>query len=113
MKNVKIVLMLIVSIFIISCESTTVQDIQPVVTNPTYNANIKSIFTAKCTSCHSSSGSQYPALGNYDQVRDAVENGSVLCRIQNQCGEVMPPEGKMQQTFIDMVGNWKDQGYVQ
>ena len=113
MKNVKIIMMLMVGILIVSCNSTTIQEIQPVVENPTYNANIKPLFTAKCTSCHNAGGSQYPALANYDQVVDATENGSLLCKIEDQCGDVMPPNGKMQQVFIDMINNWKTQGYAQ
>lgn len=116
MKKIKIILVLTIVLagyLIISCDTTTIQEIQPVVTNPTYNVNIKPLMTAKCTSCHNSSGSQSPALGTYDQVKDAIENGSVLCKIEDQCGSVMPPSGKMPQVFIDMVNNWKNQGYVE
>jgi len=115
MKKIKIILVLSVVLagyLIISCDTTTIQEIQPVVTNPTYNANIKPIMTAKCTSCHSANG-EHPALTNYDQVKDAIENGSVLCKIEGDCGSVMPPSGKMLQVFIDMVNNWKNQGYVE
>lgn len=102
-----------VGVLIVSCESTTIQEIQPVVTNPTYNANVKQVFDSKCVSCHTASGNQFPPLGDYNQVKDAVENGNVLCRIQDQCGNVMPSSGKMQQVFIDMIINWKNQGYVE
>jgi len=115
MKKVKIILVLTIVLagyLIISCDTTTIQEIQPVVANPTYNTNIKPLMTAKCTSCHSTNG-QYPALANYDQVVDATENGSLLCKIEDQCGEVMPPNGKMLQVFIDMINNWKTQGYAQ
>lgn len=113
MKKVKIIFMVLVGIVIASCDSNTIQEIQPVVTNPTYNANVKQVFSAKCVSCHTASGNQYPALANYNQVKDAIENGSVLCRIENQCGDIMPPSGKMSQTIIDMINNWKNQGYVE
>ena len=115
MKKIKIILVLTVVLagyLIISCDSSTIQEIQPVVTNPTYNANIKPLMTAKCTSCHSSNG-ENPALTNYAEVIDAVENGGVQCRIQNECGSIMPPSGKLPQVFIDMVNNWKEQGYVE
>ena len=115
MKKIKIILVLSVVLagyLIISCDTTTIQEIQPVVTNPTYNENIKPLMTAKCTSCHSANR-ENPALTNYSQVKDAIENGSVLCKIQNDCGDVMPPSGKMPQVFIDMVNNWKTQGYVE
>ncbi len=112
MKKITIITLVIVGIVIGSCESTTVQEIQPVVTNPTYNSNIKPIFAAKCVSCHSANG-ESPALTNYAEVKDAMENGDVQCRIEHLCGEVMPPSGKMQSVFIDMINNWKDQGYVE
>jgi hypothetical protein len=50
---------------------------------------------------------------NYTEVKDAIENGSVLCKIQNNCGDVMPPSGKMSQGLIDMIISWKNQGYVE
>ena len=115
MKKIKIILFLTIVIagyLIISCDSTTIQEIQPVVTNPTYNTDIKPLMTSKCTSCHSANG-ENPALTNYAEVKDAIENGSVLCKIQNNCGDVMPPSGKMSQGLIDMVINWKNQGYVE
>ncbi|MEO5776107.1 MAG: cytochrome c [Flavobacterium sp.] len=112
MKKIKIILVALVGVLIVSCDSTTVQEIQPVVTNPTYNSNIKAIMSAKCVSCHSSNG-QNPALTNYAEVKDAIENGSLECRIQNDCGAIMPPSGKMPQVFIDMINNWKVQGYVE
>ena len=86
MKKIKIILFLSVvltAILIESCDTTSIQEIQPVVTNPTYNANIKPIFSAKCVSCHSSNG-ENPALTNYAEVKDAIENGSVQCKIENE-----------------------------
>ena len=97
---------------IVSCESNTIQEIQGVVTNPTYNTNIEPVMTAKCTGCHSA-GAQFPALDSYADVKEAVQNGSVICRIDDQsCGSVMPQEGKMPQATIDMIKLWKDQGYL-
>lgn len=112
MKKVKIILIFLVAVLVVSCDSNTIQEIQPIVTNPRYNANIKPIFSAKCVSCHGSNA-QNPPLNNYAEVKDAIENGSVLCRIQGECGEVMPPSGKMPQGLIDLINNWKDQGYVE
>ncbi len=113
MKKVKIIVIALVGIVFVSCDSNTLQEIQPVVTNPTFNANIKPIFDSKCVSCHTASGSQYPALADYSQVKDAIENGVVICRIENGCGAIMPPSGKMSQSLIDMINNWKNQGYVE
>ena len=115
MKKIKIILFLTILLagyLIISCDSTTIQEIQPVVTNPTYIKDIKPLMSSKCTSCHFANG-ENSALTNYAEVKDAIENGSVLCKIQNNCGDVMPPSGKMPQVFIDMIINWKNQGYVE
>ncbi|HNP32524.1 MAG TPA: hypothetical protein PKN96_04480 [Flavobacterium sp.] len=115
MKKIKIILVLSVVltwVLVISCDTTTIQEIQPVVTNPTYNTNIAPLMNAKCVSCHSTNG-QYPALTNYDEVKEATENGDLQCRIANSCGSIMPPSGKLPQVFIDMVNNWKLQGYAQ
>ena len=112
MREVKTIMIALVGILLYSCESNTIQEIQPVVENPTFNDNIKPIFNSKCVSCHGIN-EQNPPLTNYDQVKDAIENGNVLCSIQNECGEVMPPSGKMPQTIIDMIINWAAQGYVE
>lgn len=113
MKTKIFFLVLSLVVIFTSCESNTYSELEPIVENPTYNANVKKVFTAKCVECHSASGNQYPPLENYNQVKDAIENGQVLCRIQDQCEEVMPKSGKMSQTIIDMIINWKNQGYVE
>lgn len=113
MKKIKIVLLFLIGVLVVSCESNAIQEIQPIVTNPTYNANIKGIFSAKCVSCHNASGGQNPPLANYGQVKDAVLNGDVLCRIQGECGGVMPTSGKMPQVFINMIDTWQQQGFVE
>lgn len=113
MKKVIILLVLISGMLIVSCESNTTQEIQGVVTNPTYNANVAAVFTAKCIGCHSA-GAQYPDLDTYANVKDAIQNGTVICRIDDLAcgGDVMPTDGKMDQNIIDMIKLWRDQGFV-
>ena len=112
MKKVIVFLMMLTigSVFI-SCESATYSDIS-VVANPTYAANIGPIVKSTCAGCHSS-GNQYPDLENYVQVKEATENGDLLCRIdQSQaCGRVMPQSGSMPQSTINMFKLWATQGY--
>jgi hypothetical protein len=43
MKKLKLVFFAISSLLIVSCESTTIQDISGVVTNPTYNEHVKPV----------------------------------------------------------------------
>ncbi|MBY0485632.1 MAG: hypothetical protein K2P85_00335 [Flavobacteriaceae bacterium] len=114
MKKVIIFLMAVGSLLTVSCESNTYGEVS-VVTNPTYRDNIGPLFTAKCTGCHKN-GDQLPDLQTYDEVKDAIVNGNVICLIDNpgECffSGYMPPTGRMQQTTIDMVKLWKDQGFV-
>ena len=115
MKKIKIILFLtfvLAGYLTISCDSTTIQEIKSVVTNPTYNTDIKPLMTTKCTSCHSANG-ENPALTNYAEVKNATQNGRLLCRIKGNCDEVMPPSGRLPQPIIDMVDLWKSQGYIE
>ena len=98
-------------VFMASCQSNTIAEISPIVTNPTYVANIKPIFDSQCTSCHSN-GDRFPDLTTYAKVRDAVENGNVLCRINGSCGGIMPQSGKMSQVVLDEITTWKNLGYI-
>ena len=100
-----------------SCDSGTYEEISKI-TNPTYEANMKSIFTSNCTSCHSENGTQQsPYLTTYVEVKDGIENGVVLCIIDNpeDCfySDIMPPAGRMPQTTIDLIKLWQTNGYVE
>lgn len=112
MKIIKPILILICATFVVSCNSTTYDEISVPVTNPTYTTNIEPIIKANCTSCHSDS--QYPNLTNYSEVKDATQNGSLICRIdQSQsCGGVMPQGGAMPKHAIDLIILWNTQGCI-
>lgn len=111
MKKRIVFLIISIGLFFASCESNAYGDIS-VVTNPTYNANIGPIIAATCAGCHSGN-SQYPNLENYNQVKEAAENGNLLCRIDQSesCGSVMPQSGAMPQSTINMFKLWASQGY--
>lgn len=92
-----------------ACESNSYQEISQVVANPTYIKDVEPIIRSTCTGCH---GSQFPSLESYAEVKDAIENGKLICRIDDQsCGAVMPQQGKMPQAIIDMIKLWRDQGF--
>lgn len=116
MKKVIIPIVSIIGVLVASCDSKTYEDISTV-TNPTYTKNIAPLMSSKCTNCHSlnSSSDQQPYLTTYAEVRQQVENGDVLCIIDNpqDCfySDIMPPEGRMPQATIDMMNLWKEQGY--
>jgi len=111
MKKIKIFLMLISAAFVVSCESTTYDQISIPSTNPTYTINVGPVIKANCSGCHSG-GSQFPNLENYAQVKEATQNGNLLCKINGTCGSVMPTNGKMSQGTIDMIQLWSSNGYI-
>lgn len=110
MKKIKIVVVAISGFFLVSCESSTVQDISVAVKNPTYNANVREVMTSKCTGCHSN-GNQFPNLQTYLEVKDAAEIGSLLCKLEATCGGIMPPEGSLPQATITMINKWATNNY--
>jgi hypothetical protein len=113
MKKINIVLMILASVFIVSCESNTYNEISVTTANPTYTSNIKPVIQSNCISCHAGN-SQFPNLETYSEVKLATQNGILICRIdQSQaCGSIMPPSGPMPQTTIDMFLLWQQQGCI-
>ena len=108
MKIFKIVLVVISGLFLVSCESSTIQDITVAVKNPNYVSDIAPIFSAKCASCHSANG-QSPPLNNYTAIKNAYN--SYLCKIEGSCGSIMPPEGALPSATITMIKAWKESGF--
>ena len=104
---------ILISSLLVSCESNTYEEIAGVVDNPTYEANVKNIMNDKCNSCHNPEYGQEPYLQTYTLVKEACENGSLLCKIDGSCGSIMPTEGKMPKARVDIIQNWALQGYIE
>ena len=113
MRIVKFLSVLIlVCIFIFSCESSTYEEISIKVDNPTYTTKIQSIIQNNCLSCHSQVGGEFPTLETYSQVKNSASVGNMICRIDNQsCGSVMPQSGRMPQANIDAIKKWVANGF--
>lgn len=93
-----------------ACESSTFEEASGIVTNPSYNKNVKPIMTNNCTGCHN--GVDEFSLLTYEEVKDNTQNGNLLCRIKGTaCGEIMPPTGKMNTTRIAIIENWAANNY--
>jgi hypothetical protein len=116
MKALKIsfILIIVAAYTWTSCETTTYEEISAdKIDNPTYTANVKAIISNNCLSCHSKVGDQYPEMESYEQVKDAVQKGDVICRIDTQsCGEVMPQQGRMPQININIIKQWVNTGFT-
>ena len=113
MKAIKIsILVLILCCVGFRCDTSTYDEIAGNAEKPTYTANIKSIINNNCLGCHSDAVGQYPTMETYVQVRDATNNGNVICRIDDQsCGAVMPQSGRMPQININAIKKWVANGY--
>lgn len=104
--------MLISVAFVVSCNSSTYDDISVNYTNPTYTRDIEPIMKENCTSCHNSS-IQTPSLTTYKEVINAASKSKFLCVIQAINCITMPPTGKMSQNNIKLISLWITQGYKQ
>jgi len=115
MKKIQAILLVMFSgILFVSCDSTTTQDLSPVVTNPTYTTNIAPVMETNCVSCHSG-GNQFPDLDSYSAVKSAADGTNtteLLCKIDGSCGSIMPPSGAMPNATINMIKLWAQQGYA-
>lgn len=115
MKKLKFILIIMFSgVLFISCDSTTTQDLSPVVTNPTYTANVAPVISTNCVSCHSG-GNQFPDLDSYANVKAAIDGtntNTLLCRLDGTCGAIMPQSGALPNSTVTMIKLWAQQGFV-
>jgi hypothetical protein len=106
----------IVLLVFTSCESNTYSEIEgnKVITNPTYQKDIKPIIDATCISCHNNgTGIGGFSLLTYEEVKDSSESGSLIFRIESATGTLsMPLNGpKLSQSKIDLIKLWKANNY--
>ena len=112
MKTIKLIILAAIGTFVTSCDSNTYSEISGFTATPTYEANIKPIMVAQCTSCHSANGTEPGSpLENYQEVVDYAE--SISCRIDGQDCDLMPSSGRIPQVQIDMFNLWVAQGFLQ
>lgn len=114
MKAFKILIFLLVGFYLFfSCNTATFDEIAgEEVAIPTYNNDVKKIISNNCLACHSTEAGQYPEMETFAQLKEAIEQGDVICRIDNQsCGAVMPQSGRMPQTNINTIKKWAANGY--
>lgn len=104
---------------IYSCTSTSLEELEPIVTPPpvnetiTYNPDIANIMNANCTSCH---GGPSPQAGldltTYTNVRFAVENRNLVSRMNN-ISAPMPPDGILPSTTLQIIDDWIADGSLE
>ncbi len=109
-KYIYLAALVIPALAYLGCDSTTYQEIADDTANPVYNIHIKPIIENNCASCHNPENGQQPYYQTYEEVKTVTLAGPLICRIDETCGSVMPPTGRMPQTTIDIIKRWRDQG---
>ncbi len=119
----KAILFSATSLLFFSCEKDSTNDVlipeQKIVIDTTvketYDGNVKSILSASCTSCHSSSfKSGGLNLDNYTDVKNA--SNLIIQRISLNDGQplLMPQGGpKMSDDKIAVIKKWKEDGLLE
>ena len=117
MKFKHLIFVTITSLFIMNCSSSSGDDLSETPdpnpsTKITYDANIKSIISGNCTSCHGSptSNGAPTSYTTYTQVKNAVN--LIISRINN-ASNPMPQAGLMPQANRDLIQQWKDDGLLE
>lgn len=103
-------------ILISSCSKgyIPVEETSPIQTGPiSYQTHISPIISSRCISCHSGSNPNGNLnLENYNQVRNASENGLLIQRI-NDAANPMPTSGLMSASTRALFDEWVSGGFIE
>ncbi|MCH4552468.1 hypothetical protein [Aestuariibaculum lutulentum] len=113
---------LAITLFVFNCSSSSDDDMtaqpdpdpDPTPTEKvTYNADIKSIISSNCTSCHGStlSNNAPMSLTTYAQVSSYID--AILDRINRTGAGKMPVNGTLSTTQKNLIQKWKDDGLLE
>lgn len=116
MNLTKLTSVLIVSIMLFSCSSSSNDDLtnepDPTPTTITYNNKVKGIINSNCGSCHGNpTDNAAPVSYNtFNLVKNDIDD--IISRI-NSAASPMPPTGLMSQSLRDDIQKWKDDGLLE
>ncbi len=116
MRKVYLLVAVMTGLLVVSCESSTYDQVEGFVENPTYVTNIKPLIDNKCNACHAASVSDVAgggtALDSYDSFRASVEYGSTLRDIDTT--HTMPKNrAPLTKGQIKLIYAWKNTGFPQ
>ncbi|MDY7394825.1 hypothetical protein UMM65_06200 [Aureibaculum sp. 2210JD6-5] len=107
----KMLMLTTVTLFIYGCSNSSEDDImEPGDKKITYEANVKSIISTNCTSCHGNpptNGAPF-SLTTYDEVKGRAN--SILSAMS--AGR-MPKSGKLPQATINVIDQWIKDGLLE
>lgn len=112
----KIISLIVLGILASGCTKgyIPVEEITPIPSVPiSYQIHISPIISTRCISCHSGSNPNGNLrLENYDQVRNASENGTLIQRI-NDAANPMPTSGLMSSSTRALFDEWVSGGFIE
>ncbi|GAA4281138.1 hypothetical protein [Gaetbulibacter aestuarii] len=118
MKKLTIILTISISFF--NCANDSLSDLTesgPLPNLVTYVKDVKPIMDNNCINCHGTTpiNGANVSLVTYNQVKSAVQNNSLISRINaTDPGNLMPQGGpKLPQNLIDTVIKWQTDGFVE
>jgi len=112
----KIISIIVLGILASSCTKgyIPVEETSPIPSGLiSYQTHISPIIYTRCISCHSGSNPNGNLrLENYDQVRNASENGTLIQRI-NDAANPMPTSGLMSASTRALFDEWVSGGFIE
>ncbi len=110
MKRNSVIIMLMASI-VLGGVLQGCSDEEPNVTTVRYNADVTSIMSNYCLTCHSGDAPEANLnLDSYQDVRSIGETGKLVDRI-NDAANPMPPSGLMPENKRQQIMDWVEGGY--
>lgn len=102
MKMFSLISVCVVSLFFISCKKQN--KFTPVCdgSSPTYDANIKSIISQNCVSCHAD-------YGTYSGLSSVLNNGKFESEVLNN--QTMPQNGSLSEAQLNQIKCWAESSY--
>lgn len=96
----------------------TLMDNSPIEGVVTYKQNVKPIMDNNCIRCHGATltNGAPMSLVTYAQVKNAIESRGLINRISfNNGNSLLMPQGgpRLPQATIDIVVQWKNDGFVE
>lgn len=101
-----------------SCTKAVINDVDPDTLPPInktvkYNPDIQAIMYNNCITCHGGiAPSAGLALTNYNDVKQAAQNGSLISRMNNATAP-MPPNGLVSAEQRQLIDKWKTDGFLE
>ncbi|MFK7950040.1 MAG: hypothetical protein AB8G11_20790 [Saprospiraceae bacterium] len=112
MKKHFIGIILSTTLILSSCVFENREDLFETPVEVSFSTDVQPLIQSNCISCHSqpSPNGNVP-LENYDDIKAAGTNGSLLNALKGENGvSIMPPAGALPASQIELIETWINDG---